>query len=184
MFLNSISPRKIAIVCCLVAAAALMPARGNSQELGLTPSHVVSLWTNINAALVTTAQITAKGDGWDAEVKAMNKNSYSGKKPADVLNQVSMFRDRLDRLRAATGLKKARRHQRKAKGKITPSDVFLNSGYVLDGMVDWLVRNTGKSQLVSQFYTRHKLGGMKPSDAFAMVELATRRIDVILARKG
>ena len=60
--------------------------------------------------------------------------------------------------------------------------VFLDSGHVLDAAVEWIVRNTPKGQLISQFYARHDVSGKTPSDVFGLVDLADRRIGRILAK--
>lgn len=149
-------------------------------ELGLTPSHVVSLWTNTNNALETMAGIITKDSSLQQKVKATTPLGFTGKKPGEVLKRVAEFREKLDRLRQKSSLPPTKRYQY-GSGTITPSVVFLNSGHVLDATVHWVIKNSGKDQLVSPFYVRHDISGKTPSDAFAMVDLANRRIDIILA---
>ncbi len=151
----------------------------SAVELGLTPSHVVSLWTNTNSALVTMAGIVSKDSSVAEKVKATKPLNFTGKKPSDVLKRVAEFREKLDRLRKKGSLPPTKRYQQ-GKGIITPSVVFLNSGHVLDATVHWVIKNSGKDQLVSPFYIRHDISGKTPSHAFAMVDLANRRIDMIL----
>lgn len=148
-------------------------------ELGLTPSHVFSLWTNTNNALETMAGILTKDSSLRQKVKATTPRGFTGKKPADVLRRVAEFREKLDRLRQKGSLPPTKRFVH-GTGTITPSVVFLNSGHVLDATVQWVIKNSGKDQLVSPFYVRHDISGKTPSDAFAMVDLANRRIDMIL----
>ena len=173
--------RKITYLLTVLAAMAMLPGVAASQDLGMTPSHVYGMWTNINNALVVTAGIAAENPAAAGDVAAMKPKAFSGKKPADVLNRVMTVREKLNRLRKKSGLKPAKGQVRKGGGKITPSDVFLNSGHVQDGLVDWIVRNTKRDQLVSQFYAMRSFSGKTPSDAFSMVDLAARRIDRILA---
>ena len=164
-------------------AARSVPAIAQSStELGLTPSHVVSLWTNINDALVVIARITTRSKDVVSRLKGTVPQNFTGKKPADVLKRVAEFRDKLDRMRMERGMAPSRRY-RHGSGTITPSVVFLNSGHVLDGAVSLIVKTTDRSQLVSQFYTRHNLAGKTPSHAFAMADLANRRIDIIQANQ-
>lgn len=172
--------RKLAFALAVVAGTSIVPANGFAQELGLSPSHVVSLWTNINNALVTTARITSDTAVSHESLARMSPQVFSDKKPADVLEAVVAFRGKLDRLRRKSGLKATGQYG-EGEGRVTPSVVFLNSGLVLDGLVYWVVKNTGPDQLVSGFYTRHDLSGKTPSDAFGQVDLANRRIDKILA---
>lgn len=172
--------RKLAFALAVAAGMSIVPANGFAQELGLSPSHVVSLWANINNALVTAARITSDTAAWRENLARMSPQVFSDKKPTDVLEAVVAFRGKLDRLRRKSGLKATGRYG-EGEGKVTPSVVFLNSGLVLDGLVYWVVKNTGPDQLVSGFYTRHDFTGKTPSDAFGQVDLANRRIDKILA---
>lgn len=172
--------KKLAFALAVVAGMSIVPANGFAQELGLTPSHVVSLWVNVNNALVTTARISSDAASWHESLARMSPKVFSDKKPADVLEAVVAFRGKLDRLRQKSGLKATGRYG-EGEGRVTPSVVFLNSGLVLDGLVHWVVKNTGPDQLVSGFYTRHDVSGKTPSDAFGQVDLANRRIDKILA---
>ncbi|MDP6342944.1 MAG: hypothetical protein QF578_19340 [Alphaproteobacteria bacterium] len=171
--------RRFAAAILATVFLALAPKGALATELGLTPNQVVSLWTNINAALLDSAAAIAKDPGLQGQMKALTPGQFKGKKPSDVLGRVAEFRDRLDKLRARGGLPATSRYG-EGDGKITPSVVFLNSGRVLNATVDWLIRNTERDQLVSQYYRRHAFSGKTPSHAFAMVDLAVRRLDLIL----
>ncbi len=109
----------------------------------------------------------------------MTPEPVTGKKPADVLAQAQIFREKLDKLRQRSSLPATEKYGT-GDGVITPSVVFLNSGHILDATVEWLIKNTGREQLVSEFYTRHDFSGKTPSDPFALIVLANRRIDNIL----
>ncbi len=170
----------IGAICAVCFGAGAISGKAYAVELGLTPSNVVSLWTNVNNALITVAEISSAGAEWARAIPNTAPTTFSGKKPTDVLARVAEFREKLDRLRLRSGSAATKRYEN-ADGVITPSVVFLNSGYVLDGVVSWIIDNTDAAQLVSPFYTRHDVSGKTPSDAFAMVDLANRRIDVILA---
>lgn len=161
----------------------LLPVQGWAVELGLTPSHVVSLWTNINEALVTIGSALPGGANISGDLEAMTPKVFPGKKPGDVLNQVVRFRQKLDRLRGKSGLKTTRVYKDPAGGEVTPSVVFLNSGHVLDSVV-LLLNRYDRNRLISGFYVRHDISGKKPSDAYGMVELANRRLDAIGAKAG
>lgn len=173
--------RNLSYMLSVIACVSLLPGVAASQNFGMTPSHVYGMWTNINNALVAAAGIVSGTPAASEAVAAIKPRSYSGKKPADVLKRVMTVHAKLNRLRARSKLKPAKTQPRKESGKITPSDVYLNSGHVQDGLVDWIVRNTTADQLVSQFYTRRDFSGKTPSDAFAMVDLAARRIDHVMA---
>lgn len=173
--------RKTCYALAILAGVAALPGVSAAQDLGMTPSHVYAMWTNINNALVASAGIVAKNPAAAVAIQDMRARSFSGKKPADVLNRVMTVAEQLDRLRAKYKLKPVKAHLRKNGGKVTPSDVFLNSGRVQDGLLDWMARNTGRQQQISQFYTRRSFSGKSPSDAFSMVDLAARRISRIMA---
>ena len=170
-----------AAVLTLVLAFSSVQVR--AVELGLTPSNVVSLWTNINNALVTTGSALPSGIDVSGDLESMTAKAFPGKKPGEVLNQVVQFRDKLDRLRAKSNLKGTPVYKDPQGGTVTPSVVFVNSGHVLDSVV-LLLNRYDKDQLISGFYTRHDISGKKPSDAYSQVELANRRLDTIIAKAG
>ncbi len=175
--------RKLALVAAVALGTAIAAGAAQAQELGLTPSHVVGLWTNTNNALLTVAGLTSGDADWAKRLEAMAPERFEGKKPADVLNRVVEFRDKLDRLLQRSGQQETKRYQ-SGSGTVTPSVVFLNSGHVLDAVTLWIVAKTPREQLVSQYYTRHSFSGKTPSAAFGMVDLANRRIDRILANSA
>lgn len=173
--------RNLAFAALTLVALTLAPAKPFAQELGLTPSNVVSLWTNINDCLVASSRAVLEDGGLESRLEAMRATAFPGKKPKDVLRQVTQFRAKLDRLRQSAELSRTTRYGT-GDGKVTPSIVFLNSGHVLDGVVDWFIRKTGPDQLAARFYTLHAISGKKPSDAYSMVELANRRLNLILGK--
>lgn len=153
-----------------------------ARNLGMTSNHVFSLWSNVNDALIEAA---ADPDGaeFGREVASMQPDPFSQKAPSDVLEQVVVFRGKLDRLRAAAGLGATKIYGTE-DGVVEPSDVFLNSGHVLNGLVDWLGRVSERGCDENRFYQRGTCSGKTPSDVFGMVDLANRRADLILARRG
>ena len=165
---------------CLAFGAAVFTDQARARELGLTPSHVFGLWTNINAALVSVADASSGGQNLDDSLTSTKPDRFENKKPADVLARAIEFRAKLDRLLAEHGMAPTKRYPRGA-GRVTPSVVFLNSGLLLDAVVGWIIADTAKRQLVSPFYAHHAFSGKTPSDVFGMVDLANRRIDRILA---
>ena len=159
------------------------PSSPRALDLGLTPSHVYSLWTNINDSLVATSRVVSGDTALRASLSAMKPMKFNGKSPADVLGQLAEYRKKLNRLLDAKNLPVAERAETDG-ASITPSDVYLNSGHVLNAQVRWLITETGPEQTVSQFYTRHGFSGKTPSDVFALVELANRRMDRLLNAAG
>ncbi|NQU69539.1 MAG: hypothetical protein HQ514_03265 [Rhodospirillales bacterium] len=113
-------------------------------------------------------------------MKALAPENFQNKKPSEVLGQVAVFRDRLDALRKRAGLP-VTGHFKNTDGKITPSVVFLNTGFVLDSAAEWIIKSSNNTVSAGEFYIPFVIKGKTPSDAFAMAELATRRIDLILS---
>ncbi len=165
----------IAVLLSVLAS----PSSLRALDLGLTPSHVYSLWTNINDSLIVSSRVVSGDKALLTTLAEMKPEEFSGKRPADVLNRLAVYREKLNQLLLAKNLPKAKRAALDG-GAITPSDVYLNSGHVLTAQVRWLIVETGPEQTVSQFYTRHGFSGKTPSDVFALVELANRRLDLLL----
>ncbi len=65
--------------------------------------------------------------------------------------------------------------------KITSTDVFLNSGLLLDGLVEWIVKNSPPEHLIIPYYGYETYKDKKPGDVYSLVDLAHRRIVLILA---
>ena len=171
--------RKIMPVLAISVGLAVVPGPGTAVELGLTPSHVFSLWTNINAALVTTGSAMTGDEDLSRQLAEMAPTAFHDKTPGDVLEQVAVFRDKLDRLKAASGLEETPIYHDPEGGEVTPSVVYLNSGNVLDSLVLLMIRIDGE-RLVGGFYAPHDFTGRTPSNVFGLVELADRRIDALI----
>ncbi|NQV84175.1 MAG: hypothetical protein HQ494_10190 [Rhodospirillales bacterium] len=162
----------------LVFAAVLLPLfplHGKSIELGMTPSHVVSLWNNINNVLITVSLSLADAENFSKKIAGMEAKTFTDKKPADVLKKAEAFREKMNAMAGFVGVKNSKIFQDPDGGVVTPSVVYFNSGNILDTSV-LLLHNFQPERLISEFYTRHDLKGKKPDDAFAMIDLADRRI--------
>ena len=154
----------------------------SAVELGLTPSDVVMLWANTNNALVAVAHVAPGGGAaLSKQVKALRPGYFENKKPGDVLGQVATFRGKLDQLRKRIGLP-ATGTFKNGNGKITPSVVFLNTGFVLDSAAEVLLKISNNTVSAGPYYKPFVIKGKTPTHAFSMAELATRRIDLILDR--
>ncbi len=173
--------RKLSIAIVVLGAALWAPQAG-AVELGLTPSHVVGLWTNINNAVLAAADSMTGDEGFVDELTEQGTETYGDKVPADVLGQVAAFREKLDRVGAKYGVMPTAVFESDDGQKITPSVVFLNSGNVLDSLARLLIEAGDEETLITDFYARQDISGKTPSDAFAMVELANKRIDALMRR--
>ena len=158
------------------------PAGGDAATLGMTSSQVFGLWSNVNDALIEAASCHGD-DGLCQEMKSMLSATFSGKTPSDVLAQVVLFRRNLDGLRGPCGLG-ATKVYGKDDGVVEPSIVFLNSGHVLNALVEWLSQISEGKYEEAQFYRRRNFSDMTPNDVFGLVDLANRRLDRILARQS
>jgi hypothetical protein len=170
----NLRPIKTASVFLFLGLLAF-PASPRALDLGLTPSHVFSLWLNINNSLIAVSGRVSGDVDLAGTLAAMKARNFSGKNPADVFGQVIIYRDRLDKVLHAQILPRTKKISFDGE-TITPSDVYLNSGHVLSAQVRWLIVKSGDGQSVSQFYTRYKVVGKTPSDVFALVDLAIRRL--------
>ncbi len=174
-------PLRLILVAIVVFAASMTQAQAQPAAIGMTPSHVVGLWTNVNKALVTAARLSRNDIALVRDIEAMKPNTFSGKKPGDVLGKVVEVRAKLDRFRSGSKLAPTEVYG-SGEGTVNPTIVFLNSGFVLNGVVDWIARNSGPQEFVSPYYDFPGFSGKTPSDAFSMVDLADRRLALILSR--
>lgn len=181
--------KKIGILTVLLAGIAAYPPSGFADvhhdlaqpRLGLNPGHVFSLWTNINACLISIAHVISDDADWHDRLAAMTPKTFQGKEPADVLKRLKAYRNKFDRLRGKENLSHTKWFNVDSK-VISPSVSYVNSGHVLNSHVEWLIRHTSSEQLISPFYTRHDAQGKNPDDVFALLDLADQRLDLILAQ--
>ena len=169
-----------ALVAVLVGFS-VSSKESSAVELGLTPSDVVMLWANTNNALVAVAHIAPGGGAaLSSQLKALRPKFFQNKKPGDVLGQVAIFRGKLDQLRKRIGLPATGTYKNK-DGKISPSVVFLNTGFVLDASAEVLLKISNNTVSAGPYYKPFAIEGKTPTHAFSMAELATRRIDLLLS---
>jgi hypothetical protein len=156
-----------------------------AMNLGLTPSHVFGLWENINDALPSLSGAVIKDDAFPSRIAALAPRKFANKKPADVLREVAVFRSKLDhfkifRIRLNTAVFKPSDPERHKKDEVTPREVFMNSGYILDSITSHIIALTSPDVLISPFYRHRNYKGKMPNDVFALVDLANRRIDLMI----
>lgn len=176
--------RSLVLIMMIAIASIMTIPNVAALELGLTPSNVFSIWTNINNTLITISRVVSDDPVWQKEILSMNVRQFKGKHPVDVLEQVKKFDGKLFIILPD----ESPRPEWKAYGKsdgadVTPTIVFQESGHVLGDVVIWLTDISDRNQLVSQFFTSLKFTEKTPSDVFGLVDLAQRRLDRILAKK-
>ena len=163
----------------LAAAISATLAPAAAVDMGLTPNEAYGLWANINKALLAVPHYTSGGKALSSRVAEKKAREFGEKKPADVLGSVNIFMRKLRRLRRTSRLGEIFLVESRGE-KITPTDVFLNSGLVLDGVVKWIVKNSPSKHLINPLYGYETYRNKKPGDVYSLVDLAHRRIDLIL----
>ncbi len=176
-------PRKLIFRALVLASLVLVPARAGAIGLGLTADHVYSLWTNINNSLLAVADSLAAMPALRGQMVAVTPRRFKGKAPADVLERVHAYRRKLDRLRGLGVLGPTKRFNH-GDFPVTPRIIYVNSGHVLNGQIELLVNRTPPDLLISPFYVQHNFSGKSPDDNLALIDLADRRLGLILDMTG
>ena len=185
-------PGKFSRVLTVVMMAVIgPPSTGFALELGLAPSQVFGLWTNINSAVITSARSLSDDEAWLRRLSEMEPRKFSGKTPKDVLEKVKLFEARFSKLPVDIPLHADKTNFTKEitfllrddSSVVTPSLVFLNSGRVLVQMVRAVVITSDGRQPISPFFTEHGFADKTPNDVFGLVDLALRRLDEILIKQ-
>lgn len=170
-------PRIIARL--VIVLALIFPAGTSALDLGLTPSHVFSLWTNINRAILTAAGLKLRDAALIEKIRAMKAVDFSAKTPGNVLALGLEVESLIDILRAGSDLSPTAQFVATDE-TTTPSDVFLVSSRILGSSVEWIIRNTEPDHLISGHFAKHLFVDKSPSDVFGLVELAHRRMKLIV----
>lgn len=150
-------------------------------ELGkITPDGPFRLWTAMNNVIPEYAMLVG-GKELKAKVLKLSVSSFTGKSPGNVMEQTESARALLNRLAVKYKLPKAARYTDPLGRAVTPAVVFLNAGNLLDTLVESYFVASDKSELgLGRFYTVPEFTGKKPNDVYGLVELATRRLEVIV----
>jgi hypothetical protein len=151
----------------------------SAYELRLTPSNVFSTWTNVNACLTTYAGARGFDVSVQRQLTSMTPAKFTDKRPSDVLEQVKLFRAGIETLRGDVRLLNLDQIPTQYD-EVTPAIVYINSGLLNDALVELLIDETGPEVPVSQYYQRHDFTEKTPSDVFGLVDLANRRLELML----
>lgn len=163
----------------IAVLVALLHTEAMPVEFGITPRHVFGIWLNINTSLDYWVSIADLPDETKKKYSAIAQKEFTGKKPKDVLGLVTKYRETLNTIRNEIDLSHIKVYN-SVREDTTPSDVFLNSGHVIDGQMEALVKLTKGGVLVSKFYKQHALKDKIPSQVFSKVDLAIRRLHFLL----
>lgn len=184
------NPRKIiaslsfaSIFAVSALSAGYSPAAAAPKEvikLGkITPNGPFRLWSAVNALLPVYAELKG-GAALRSRVAGMNAANAAGKKPGDVMVQTVQFRSLLDAIRKQRKLAKIETYKDPLGRAVTPAVVFVNAGFNLDALVETYYTTLNKpGTTVGQYYQTPLASGKTPSDVYALVELATRRLRLI-----
>jgi len=161
-------------------------------ELGLTPSDVFGLWTNINVTLSVLAEAHLKDTPQKEAFSALTAQRHSGKEPKDVLARVSMFRDQLAVLTVNNPsiegddvlTKELIFLFRGEDVTVTPSLVYLRSGHILEEVATIASQRAPKSKSIGNYFRGHQFKNKTPSDVFGLVDLAHRRLKLLISSKA
>jgi hypothetical protein len=192
-FLNVLLPLAVSLALAAPASAAQSPAdvagaptAGSNQEgvieLGkISPNGPYRLWSAINKVLLEYASLKG-GEELGSQVQGVYAGQFDGMTPADVLTQAAEFRGTLDQVLDRLKLPKVEIYKDPLGRKVTPGVVFVNAGNIMDAVVAAFhsASNSPDSSL-GDLYDVPVSTGKTPSDVYALVYLATTRLQVITA---
>ncbi|MBT4939002.1 MAG: hypothetical protein HON14_07720 [Rhodospirillaceae bacterium] len=160
----------------------------NARDLGLTPNQVYNIWTNINKALLVFAKQQSRFATFQPQFNSLKVSKFSNKKPIDVLARVEEFSKKFH---AFTGrkdflpgegllTKEVVFQHRENNAVVTPSVIYLSSANLLVKFVSEIEKQIGPNDLISPFFANREFSAKEPSDVFGLVDLADRRMDLLI----
>ena len=166
--------RKVMVFLAIISVV-YMPTVAGALDVGLTPSHVYSLWVNINTAILSVGKFVGGEGIAKNSISAIKPGKFTGKTPGNVLALSLEVESLIDGLRITSDLPPTRGLDVGSENT-TPSDVFLVSSRVLISGVELIIRKTEADHLISPYFSHHIFDGKTPSDVYALVDLAHRRL--------
>ncbi len=163
------------------AGAATLDSKGQPvAELGkIAPDGPFRLWTAINRVLLDYASLKG-GNELRSQVEGLSPGQFYNRTPGDVLTQTAEFRATLEKLRARLDLPKVRIYEDPLGREVTPGVVFVNAGHIMDATVfAYYTASDKPDEALGNFYDVPVVTGKTPSDVFGLVQLATRRLQLI-----
>lgn len=177
---------KLMLIAVFIPMLLLSPVKkARALELRFTPGHVHGLWVNINQVLLVYSHMVSADEQWRQSLSQMTIQSVSGKLPRDVLEQANNFGHLLETITPKSEQMKALLwdeilFQFKDKvNEIGPSQVYLFSNHMLFEMVALVVKSSRGEIAVGHHFIEPILLNKVPSDVFAQVALAYRRLEAI-----
>jgi len=172
--------------------SALTSQPAQAVELGLKPSDVFALWTNINRMVLDLGRFNLADETAIEALQNMEVNRQRGKTPADVLGKVADFTVLAEPLHIhfrSEGNANLLERQivflvRHNKTETTPSVVFMRSSDIMVNMAHILAAYSDNEPLISPYFILEDFHDKTPSDVFALVELAAHRLEYISKHPG
>jgi len=161
-------------------------------ELGLKPSDVFALWTNINRMVLDLGRFNLADDIAIEALQNMEINRQRNKTPSDVLGKVADFTALIEPLhihfRGESDANLLERQivflVRHNKTETTPSIVFMRSSDIMVNMAHILAAYSDHEPLISPYFMLEDFYDKTPSDVYALVELATHRLEYVSKHPG
>lgn len=145
----------------------------------ITPSQVVSLWININE----TIPLLAKDAMVEHKLRKLKPEKFTEKTPDNVYLLLGAFREKLNQYREQNNLEAVKVYKGVVDSiDVTPAIVYVNSGHILDSIMDLLWYLKPKEQSYRTNYKKHFVEEKTPNDSYSLIELSNRIIDKIMQR--
>jgi len=180
------------VLALTLNATATASAQGTerSVDMGLTPSPVYGLWSNINRAVIVYAKLHSTDNDWLRKLEGMEPKKFTGKEPAHVLEQVKRFKTELIELIELNKHWSDSATETLLDGnlpnllssnnnRVTPSQVYLHSGQVLVNIARYILQESPTVIEISPLFEEQHITGKTPSDVYGMVDLGIRRLEEI-----
>lgn len=175
--------RAVIRVTCLLLIL-LNPLLAKATDFGFTPSHVYSIWININQAFITLLNHSALNTEQKQIINQLQPDIFLGKQPKDVYQQVEVVKQYLESIFQLPPISYRpdwvdhyhTLQYTHPDNSIHPSSVFILSSQLLKALVQQYINITQSQQSISEFYTDIDVHGKSPNDVFGQVDLFKRRL--------
>jgi hypothetical protein len=153
---------------------------GYSEHYGVvTPRDVLALANNFNTVLDYYLETHASERA--AAIRVLRPEAVSGKSSDDLLDRSRRLAELVDEIGAGRHLPPVLRIDR-AGERTLPAEAYLQIGASLDGLIFFLSA-LDASQIWGDYYvTIHSSDEKSPDDAFSVVDLAVRKLELATGR--
>jgi hypothetical protein len=182
------------IMLLVFAVCSFAPSSADSQITKITPSQPYAIWININQALIDLSTLKVSDVEVYKQIEEVGLESFSGKKPDDVYILVGEFRQGFSvysgRDLTTHGDNISELEEtiiytlRTANNEIIPAMVFSRSVLVLDLIMQSYIELDSSARLLSPYYKLGQYDDKNPSDVYALVDLASKRLQILINAEG